>query len=194
MLRPLLLVGALGYLAAAAAIAFDGLSDRVEPADAIVVLGTTVFADGTPSPRLQARLDRALDVYRGGGAPLVIVSGGVGKEGYDEAVAMADYLARRGVPPSAVVRDGTGNTTRATATNVARIARARRLECVLVASQYFHLPRARLALERAGVCVAGTVHARYFEFRDVYSLAREVVALAAYSAGLRDSGQRTGRP
>lgn len=188
-IRPFLLVAGGCYLAAACAIAATGLIDHVESADAIVVLGSTVSADGTPSPRLQARLDSALDVYRRNSAPLIIVSGGLGKEGHDEAAAMAKYLVERGVPPSAVLADGAGNTTQATATNVARIARTRKLGCVLVASQYFHLPRARLALERAGVCVAGTVHARYFEARDAYSLAREVVGFAAYYAGLRRPGE-----
>ncbi|MES2317931.1 MAG: hypothetical protein V4631_10595 [Pseudomonadota bacterium] len=56
---------------------------------------------------------------------------------------------------------------------------------MIVASQYFHLPRASLAFERAGIPVAGTVHARYFEARDVYSLAREVVGYGAYLVGLK---------
>jgi len=173
------------YLLAAAAIAVTGLNDQLAPADAIVVLGNTVAPDGTPSPRLRARLDCALDAYRQKLAPLLIVTGGVGKEGYDEAAVMATYLVHHGVPAAAVVVDSAGNDTAASAANVARIANDRKLKSVLVASQYFHLPRASLALSRAGVPVAGHIHARYFEARDLYSLAREVIGLGAYAVGLK---------
>lgn len=185
-----LFVLAWGYLMAACTIAAVGLHDSVVAADAIVVLGNTVGPDGRPSPRLKARLDCALAVYRRGLAPLLIVSGGIGREGYDEGAVMARYLERQGVPAAAIVVDSSGWNTAATAVDVAHIARAHQLRSVLLASQYFHLARARLALSRAGVPVAGTVHARYFEPRDAYSLAREVVAFAVYYLGLK--GPATG--
>lgn len=175
------------FLLAAAAIAVAGLRDRLVPADAIVVLGNTVGPDGQPSPRLRARLDCALDAYRLKLAPWVIVTGGIGKEGFDEAAVMAQYLVRHGVPAAAILVDSAGHDTAASATNVARIAREKKLRSVLVASQYFHLPRASLAFERAGVPVAGTVHARHVEARDLYSLAREVAGFGAYFAGLKGS-------
>lgn len=182
----ILLVPLLCFLAAAAAIAVAGLRDRLAPADAIVILGNTVAADGQPSPRLRARLDCALEAYRLKLAPWMIVTGGVGKEGYDEAAVMARYLAERGVPATAILVDSAGIDTAASAANVARIARERKFKSVLVATQYFHVPRTSLALTRAGVPVAGSVHARYFEARDLYSLAREVIGFAAYFAGLKD--------
>lgn len=181
----ILLTPVIAFVACAIAITVVGLNDRLRPADAIVVLGNTVMADGQPSPRLKARLDGALDAYRQKLAPLLIVSGGVGKEGFDEAAVMAQYLVGHGVPPTAVLLDSAGNDTAASAANVDLIARDRNLTSVLVASQYFHLPRASLALTRAGVPVAGTIHARYFEARDVYSLAREVIGFAAYFIGLK---------
>ncbi len=183
--KPILLVPVACFVLAAAAIAVAGLRDRLVPADAIVVLGNTVNPDGQPSPRLRARLDCALTAYRLKLAPLLIVTGGVGKEGYDEAAVMAHYLVAHGVPAAAVLVDSAGNDTAASAANVARIAGERHLTSVLVASQYFHLPRASLALTRAGVPVAGTVHARYFEARDLYSLAREVIGIGAYFTGLK---------
>ena len=170
------------YLAAMAIVAAAGLRDRLAPADVIVVFGNTVAADGQPSPRLRSRLDCALDTWRGKWAPLLVVSGGVGKEGFDEAAVMADYLAAHGVPRSAILVDSAGVDTGATAANVARIAAARHITSVIVATQYFHVARSRLAFERAGMRVAGSVHGRYFEARDVYSLAREVIGYGAYLA------------
>ena len=175
------------FVAASGAITYAGLQDHVEPADAIVVLGNTVRPDGTPSARLQARLDTAAEVWRRHVAPLVIVSGGVGSEGQDEAAAMARALRAEGVPGDAIVEDASGADTAATAADVAAIARERRLRSVIVVSQYFHLPRARLALARAGLRVVGTVHARFFEWRDLYSLAREVVALPVYALRAQDA-------
>ena len=111
------------YLLAGAVLAVAGLHDRVATADVVVVPGNTVAPDGTPSPRLRARLDAALWLYRGGRARLVFVSGGTGVEGVDEADAMARYLVAQGVPEAAIVRDPAGVDTDATARNVAAFAR-----------------------------------------------------------------------
>jgi vancomycin permeability regulator SanA len=184
--KALLLAPALAFAAAALAIAAAGLHDTPVAAGAIVVLGNTVLPSGQPSPRLQARLDCALDAYRRRLAPWVIVSGGVGKEGFDEAAVMAAYLERHGVPHRALLQDNAGNDTAASAANVARLAAQHHIASVLLASQYFHLPRARLAFRRAGMRVAGTIHARYAEPRDLYSLAREVVGYAAYLLGHKE--------
>jgi uncharacterized SAM-binding protein YcdF (DUF218 family) len=51
---------------------------------------------------------------------------------------------------------------------------------VTVVTQYFHVPRTRLALRRQGVADIRSAHAAYFELRDLYAIAREVAALPAY--------------
>ncbi len=168
------------FAVACGLIAAAGMEDHGTTADIIVVPGNTVLADGTPSERLKARLDVALALYREKRAPVIFVSGGVGREGRDEAEAMAAYLMSNGVPPQAIVRDSAGATTAATAENAAKYLRANQRQSALVATQYFHVARTRLALERNGVHVAGTMHARYFELRDAYSLPREVLAYAFY--------------
>jgi vancomycin permeability regulator SanA len=177
----LALVGA--YLVAAVALALAGSHDRTAHADVIVVPGNTVAPDGTPGPRLRARLDAALWLYRRGDARLIFVSGGTGVEGFDEAEAMARYLVGQGVPAADVVRDPAGLDTDATARNLATYLGEHRLRTALVATQFFHVPRTELALGRHGVEVVGSRHARYVEWRDVYSLAREVVAYPTYAIG-----------
>lgn len=159
-----------------------GLNDHFAKADLIVVPGNTIPPDGTPSPRLKARLDAALQLFNSGYAPLIFVSGGVGKEGFDEAVSMSNYLQKNGVPQKSIIIDSFGTDTAATAKNAAVYLRTNKLESALVATQYFHVPRTKLALERNGVKVAGASHARYFEMRDIYSTFRETVAYAAYYA------------
>lgn len=168
------------FLAFAGLLVIAGCSDRLAQADMIVVPGNTVAPDGTPSPRLQARLDIALMLYRAQRAPSIFVSGGTGKEGFDEAAVMAAYLTKNGVPAAAIVRDSQGVDTMATARNAAAFMRANGLRSALVATQYFHVPRTQFALERAGARVAGHAHARYMEWRDLYSIPREVAGLIAY--------------
>lgn len=179
MLKYLLIFPATLLLASAVIVA-AGLDDQIAPADMIVVPGNTVAPDGTPSPRLQARLDVALQQFRNRQAPRIFVSGGTGKEGFDEAAAMAGYLRRQGVPAAAIIEDNQGWTTEATARNAATYLQAYGLTTAMVATQYFHVPRFRLALERAGITVSAQVHAPYVELRDLYSTPREAVGYAVY--------------
>lgn len=180
--RRIVLTVIAGLVLAVGAIVTTGLNDHVADADLIVVPGNTIAPDGTPSPRLKARLDAAIQIFREGRAPLIFVSGGIGKEGFDEAVSMSNYLVKNGVSPKSIVIDSLGVDTAATAKNVASYIREKNLRTAIVATQYFHVPRTKLALERQGVRVVGTTHARYFEMRDVYSTLRETVAYLAYYA------------
>lgn len=170
------------FLLATGALVATGLHDKLAQADLIVVPGNTIAPDGTPSPRLQARLDVALKQFRERRAQRIFVSGGTGKEGFDEAASMASYLRLQGVPAAAIIEDNQGWTTEATARNAAAYLQTHGLKTAMVATQYFHVPRFRLALERAGIAVSGNVHAPYFELRDLYSIPRETVAYAVYYA------------
>ncbi len=163
-----------------------GLQDEIHEADVAVVLGNTVNPDGSPSHRLAARLDVAVDLYQRGLFKNVIVSGGLGREGFDEAAVMKGYLVKRGVPHDSIVVDSLGVTTAATARNTAVLAKTHRWSRVLVISQYFHIPRCRLALSQAGLAPVYAAHARYFELRDIYSTFREVIAYTAYLGGARN--------
>lgn len=174
------------FLVAVAAIAIDGLMDRQAYADAVVVPGNTVSPQGIPSDRLAARLDMALFAYNTKLAPLIIVSGATGEKGVDEATAMARYLEARGVPRQAILLDSQGADTAATAMNASERLHRSDLDTVLIASQYFHVTRMRLALQRAGLHVSGSLHARHFELRDLYSLPREVAGLISYPVGMKE--------
>ena len=180
LITPAVLVVA--FLVAAVGLAADGLRDEIHPADVAVVPGNTVERDGQPSARLRARLDKTLELYRVGLFGHVIVSGGVGAEGFDEAEVMKRYLVSRGVPEDRVIADGGGTTTYRTARNAAELMKRNGWGSALVVSQYFHIARTRLALERYGVRPVYSAHAEYFELRDLYSLAREVIGYGAYLA------------
>jgi vancomycin permeability regulator SanA len=168
------------FVIASAALVMDGLNDDVHKADVAVVLGNAVQPNGQPSPRLKARLDKAAQLYRQRLFSNIIVSGGVGIEGFDEAVVMKQYLMMQGIPDDHVFVDSDGRTTYLTAKHSAHLMQEKGWTSVLVISQYFHIPRTCLALKQFGVVSIYSAHAEFFEVRDIYSTAREVVGYGSY--------------
>lgn len=160
----------------------DGLYPRTRPADVIVVLGNTVNPDGTLSARLEARMESALALFEAGDAPRVLVTGGTGVEGVNEATAMGAWLVARGVPRAAILVDPAGDDTWLSAVHTRAMLAERGLDSAIVVSSYFHVPRTRMAMRRAGVNVVGSAPGTLiWEPRELYSIPREVVALYAYA-------------
>ena len=173
----------LAFLISIGGIAYDGLHDRIQDPDLAIVLGTTVETSGRPSARLQARLDKSLELIRSGQCKAIWVSGGIGSEGFDEALVMKQYLVAKGVQPELVFTDSQGTNTFETARNASKLIREMGFRRPIVVSQFFHLTRCRLAFRKNGVPLISTAHAAYFEPRDLYSIVREVFGCISY--GLR---------
>lgn len=157
-----------------------GLLSKPQEADIAIVYGNEVHADGSPSGRLSARLDEALHCYVSGICPEIMVSGGVEKQGADEALAMKNYLVAKGVPRDRIVMDNLGLNTWDTARNASAYMNAHNLHRALVISQYFHIPRATIALKRFGVEHVSSMYPEFFEIRDFYSVIREAPAILWY--------------
>ncbi len=166
-------------------IVADGLTDEIGVTDVAVVLGNTVAPDGQPSPRLKARLEKAVELYEKKLVGKIIVSGGFGVEGFEEADVMRSFLVSRNVPESIIILDRGGNNTYKTAINTEQIMRANNFQSVTIVSQYFHITRTRLAFQKAGIANIYTAHANYFEWRDVYSILREFTGFYAYLIGAK---------
>jgi vancomycin permeability regulator SanA len=182
-MRRFLSLSLLALLAHVGFVAVEGFTADPAPADVAVVLGTTVNPDGTLSERLLPRVEAARALYEAGTVKRVLVSGGTGVEGVDEAVAMRDWLVAHGVPRRHVLVDSAGLDTHATAENVRGILADEGLGSVVVVSSWYHLSRATRAHEAAGVQVAGAVRgALVWTPRDAWSAVREVAALYAYAA------------
>jgi len=169
------------FVAMAGILGFTGLENRIDRVDLAVVLGAKVETDGHPSERLQKRLQKVEELYRKGFFPFILVSGGVGKEGFDEAQVMKNVLIDDGIPSKNILVDSSGNTTYLTAMHAAAAMREQNWTRVMIISQFFHLPRARLAFRHFGVSSVYYAHADYFELRDLYSLAREVFGFCYYA-------------
>ena len=122
-------------------------------AQAAIVLGARVYADGTPSPMLIDRLETGIKLYKLGKVGKLLLSGDHGQADYDEVNVMLKYVLARGVPDQDVFTDHAGFDTYDT------MYRARdvfKVKTALVVTQKFHLARAvylarRLGLEATGV-------------------------------------------
>jgi uncharacterized SAM-binding protein YcdF (DUF218 family) len=143
----LLAVGAV-YTVALAAVLVTSQHDQRRPVDAIIVLGAAQY-NGRPSPVLRARLDHAIGLYREGYAPLIVVTGGVGRgDTTSEAIVGRRYLVAREVPEDDVVAQPVGRSTRTSMTAVGEWLRERGLRRVLLVSDPFHMFRLRLEARR----------------------------------------------
>ena len=71
-------------------------------------------------------------------------------------------------------------TTRATCANAKAFMDTAGETSANIVTQYFHIPRAKLACRREGIDIEGAESPRFFELRDLYSIARELVALPVY--------------
>lgn len=134
-------------------ICFYGTTDYRRPADAAIVLGAQVHADGTLSTALSERMDTAISLYRQGYVPRLIVSGGTGTEGVNEAEAMRDYAVAAGVPADAVTVDSNGNSTEATVNDTVAILHDLGADDAIVTSSFYHMPRIKMMYLGAGVDV-----------------------------------------
>lgn len=129
---------------------FFGTSDYRRPADIAVVLGARVYPDGTLSVSLEDRVRTACELYREGLVGRLVMSGGVGESGYDETLAMRERAIELGVPESAITRDPGGVDTDHTAADTARMFEATGASKILVVSQFYHLPRIKMAYRAVG--------------------------------------------
>ena len=169
------------YLLAMAVIAWEGLHDRVGRADVALVLGGGgIDPDGWPSRRTRSRLDRAIELDREQSIQVFLVSGGNGRGERDESEIMADYLVAHGIDRNRISLDHGGFTTYDSARDTAAFLKEHGWHGVWIVTQYFHVPRTRMALSHFGVEPVFSAHARLIEAHDLYFLGREVAAWTDY--------------
>lgn len=122
---------------------------------AMIILGCKVEESG-PTQMLKDRLNTALDYLNGLDSPIpVIVSGGQGlDEPETEAAAMADYLSQAGYNEAYIyLEDNSHNTAENLGYSVALLESLSldpAEDEILIASNGFHLTRARMLAERFG--------------------------------------------
>lgn len=124
--------------------------DARRPAHAIVVLGAAQW-DGRPSPVLRARVDHAIQLWRRGLAPILIMTGGQAPgDTTSEAAVERRYAMRQGVPGSAIRVEARSRTTSETLRNVATMLDSTSRDVILV-SDPFHMLRLSIVARRFGL-------------------------------------------
>lgn len=117
------------------------------PADAIVVLGGGVEADGSLPPVARTRVARAVELFHAGIAPRMILTGRCGltspEPAVTEAAAMAAYARDHGVPAAALLLEEEARDTLGNAYFTRELFLApNRWTSIRVVTSDFHLSRA----------------------------------------------------
>lgn len=140
-----------GVLFPLAQQAFFGKTTYVRPAEVAVVFGAQVHTNGVASITLADRVATAVDLYERGLADRLLMSGAQGSnEPVNETVVMRRLALDAGVPASAIDVDPQGFNTDATVRDTVPLLRAGETRAVAAVSDFFHLPRIKLAYQRAG--------------------------------------------
>ena len=181
-------IGRVAAVACLTALAFPlvqmlllGTTDYRRRADAVVVLGARAYADGTASQALADRVRTACQLYHQHCADKLIFSGGPGDGAISEPQSMRRLAMQLGVPSQAILLDERGMNTDTTVTNTIAIFDSAQIRNVLVVSHAYHLPRVRMAYQRAGwnVLTVPAKETRYLR-REPILICREVAAFWFY--------------
>jgi uncharacterized SAM-binding protein YcdF (DUF218 family) len=171
-------------------MAGDPSSGRAEPhpgvvaphrAPVIIVLGARVQEGGRPGAALRSRVERAVELYRAGAAPLLLFTGGALAHAPSEASVARALAVELGVPEKACLVEEESRSTSENARHSARLLRERGITEAVIVSSPFHLYRARQSFRREGIDalpVAAPIEGRDFTvWSRAWWTTREVVAL-----------------
>jgi uncharacterized SAM-binding protein YcdF (DUF218 family) len=189
--RLVLLTGVLGigFMAYSGYRIWDAAtSDDRTQAGAIVVMGAAQY-DGRPSPVFAARLDHAIELYRAGVAPLLVVTGGKHEaDRTTEAAAARAYAIARGVPAAAIIGEDQSRSTLTSIRSVAELLREAGVEGAVFVSDPTHMYRVLRQAGDAGISATGSPTTTSPIMGDPMAIADAVVhelgALVAYTVAL----------
>lgn len=148
-------------------------TESVEQADAALVLGAQVKADGSMSKMLTERVDMGIALYQAGVVKKIIMSGDHGREDYDEVNTMKDYAVAKGVPSEDIFMDHAGFSTYE---SMYRAKEIFQVESMVVVTQQYHLYRALYDGMAFGMEVKGVPCDTAVYYGDTYRKCREMLA------------------
>ena len=150
------------------------------PANAVLVFGTATDYTA-PAPDLEARLDRALGLWRHGLVPLIAVTGGkLPGDAYTEAQISAMWLEANHVPSRDIVQGG-GDDSWQNVAAVAPTLHADDVRSVFVVTDPFHEDRAMAIASSFGFSPSPTpsLHSPIRGITQLGYLVKESVEVAA---------------
>jgi uncharacterized SAM-binding protein YcdF (DUF218 family) len=120
------------------------------PAQAIVVLGSTMTPDGMLSASSLRRALHGIELYRRGLAPWLVLLGPRDAAGHSQSAVRAALALQSGIPAEAIVTGEGMWTTRDEAEGARRLLAPKGARSILLVTGGLHMRRARWLFERAG--------------------------------------------
>jgi uncharacterized SAM-binding protein YcdF (DUF218 family) len=164
--------------------AYGGRHDPAT-ADVAIVLGAAVQGS-EPSPVFAARIDHAVDLYRGGRVRRIVFTGGLGAgDSLAEAEAARRYAIRAGVPDRRIAVETRSRITLDNLREARALLSSQAAPRVLIVSDPLHMRRAITMARDLGLDAhpAPTPTSRYRSWRTRASfLSREVFFYSQYLA------------
>ena len=118
----------------------------------ILVLGCAVWKNNKPSPMLKDRMDTAIELYRNGAAPKLLLSGDNSVKEYSEPDCMLEYALEQGVPEKDIFLDFAGFSTY---DSIYRAHYVFKVDSMIVVTQKYHIFRALKACDALDVTARG---------------------------------------
>ena len=168
-------------------IAAQGNVDEARRADAIVVLGAAQF-NGEPSTIFEARLQHAVDLWKEGLAPYLVVTGGkLPADRTTEAATARAWAIAHGVPEEAILGEYRGRNTLESLEGVEAILARQDLHSAVFVSDETHMLRVLRMASDLGITAWGsptrTSPSDLEPDRRWRAIAHELAGLAAYYVG-----------
>lgn len=121
--------------------------------DVIVVLGAAVWSRGRPSPTLDRRVRRGLELFHEGAADRLLFTGGLGRHPPAEAEVMRRIALEAGIDLTRIEVETSSRNTLENVVNSAAIMSDRGWKSAILVSDRIHLPRAMLVFRSLGIKV-----------------------------------------
>ena len=158
-------------------------------ADAIVVLAGGVGETGKAGGGSTERLNEAIELYRAGYAPYLVLSSGY-VYSFKEAEEMRDRAIAQGVPAASIALELRSTNTYQNVTFVDEILRDHKWRSILLVSSPYHMRRATMVWHKLAPDIAVTAtppprsqfydHARGATFEQVRGILYEYLAILGY--------------
>lgn len=126
------------------------------PSDTIIVLGAKLIGS-QPSTMLRLRLDEAIQLYKQGYAPTIIVSGAQGiDEIATEASIMRSYLVASGIPTERIYLEDKSYNTYQNLLNSKTIMHEQGFRQAIIVSNASHIRRSLVLARQLGIEASGS--------------------------------------
>lgn len=122
-------------------------ANRLHEPHAIITLGYVLNDDGSMAPPLLQRLELTLQLSKTFPESLIIVTGGLAKQGKTESQQMKYWLIERGIAPNKIIEENQATSTIDNAKLSLDLLRQQRIQIATLVSASIHVHRSQILFE-----------------------------------------------